>query len=122
MRPRLAPPGAASAKTGARGLRGRPQSLCLHLFPVMTGHVMPPPDILKLGLNRFAISFGIQAACVESAAARRIDRARHIAGENDALLLDGRVWAWHRREQRLGIRMGWILIELPVARHLDDLA
>src|SRR6266550_1145960 len=40
----------------------------------------------------------IGAACVEMAARGRIDRARHITGQDDAVAaLGARLWDWHRR-------------------------
>ena len=64
----------------------------------------------------------VAAARMEVAAARRVDRARHVALEHDALALRQRIGDRHRREQRLGVRMDRPLVELLGRRELDDLA
>ena len=83
---------------------------------------MATPDVLELGLIHFAIGFGIETASVETTSARWIDGTGHIPGENDSLFFDGGVGTWHSREQRLGIGMGRIAIELTIRSHLNDLA
>ena len=65
----------------------------------------------------------VAAARVEAAAARRVDRARHVALEHDPLALRrSRIGDRHRREQRLGVRVDRPLVELLGRRELDDLA
>src|SRR5215470_3743561 len=62
------------------------------------------------------------AARVEAAARRRIDRARHVTLEQDALALQRGVRNRHRGEQRLGVGMLGIGVQLLRRRDLDDLA
>ena len=66
----------------------------------------------------------VRAARVEVAARRRVDRARHVAAEDDPLapLLDHRVRNRHGGEQRLGVRVQRLIVEIVAGRHLHDLA
>src|SRR5262245_17165339 len=65
----------------------------------------------------------VGTAGVEMTARRRIDRARYIALENDALALSGtRLWDRHRGQQRLRVRMKRHLKETLALRHFDNAA
>ena len=64
----------------------------------------------------------VGASGMESATARRIDRARHVALEDDRVADGSGLWHRHGREQSLGVgmpRRGEYLLSGP---HLDDLA
>src|SRR5262245_53673433 len=53
-----------------------------------------------------------RAAGVEAAARGRIHRARHVAFQNDALAPHGGIGDGHRREQRLGVGVPRVRVEL----------
>jgi hypothetical protein len=76
----------------------------------MAGNVVAAPDVLQRRLNRFTIGLGIETAGMKAATAGGIDRAGHVAWEENPLFLDGWVWTWHSREQRLCIGMRGVLI------------
>ena len=67
---------------------------------------------------------GRRAARVEVTAARRLDRAGHVAGEHDRTpqFFGRRVGDGHGREQGLRVRVHRSLVELRVLRELDDAA
>ena len=65
---------------------------------------------------------GILAARVELAARRRIARAGHVAGQQDALHFVVGVGAGHRREERLGVGVTRRGVELLGRRQLHDAA
>src|SRR5262249_28430030 len=75
-------------------------------------------DLLVLRAGRYAQ----RAARVEAAAGGRIDRARHVALKEDALAFHRGIGDRHRREERFGIRMSRVGVELLGRRDLDDLA
>src|SRR3954454_21481399 len=66
----------------------------------------------------------LRAARVETACRRRVGRARHVAARNDALLARGAARIRHRdsRQQRAGVRVAWVRIELVAVGDLHDLA
>jgi hypothetical protein len=61
---------------------------------------------------------------VEAAAAWRIDRAGHVANENDALALALGLGIGDRdcRQQRLRIGMQRVIVKLVLVRQLDNFA
>jgi hypothetical protein len=59
---------------------------------------------------------------VEVAPGRRADRARDVALQQDALALDLGVGDRHRGEQRLGVGVARVRVEVLRGRDLDDLA
>ena len=63
-------------------------------------------------------------ARVEAAAWRRVDRARNVTFQNDALalLLHNRVRDRHGRKQRLRVGMEWLAVEFLGIGELDDFA
>src|SRR5690349_1354105 len=65
-----------------------------------------------------------RAARMEIAGARRVQRARHVALEDDRLAGATTLWIGDRNggEQRTRIRVLWLLVELQLWRQLDDLA
>src|SRR5574337_1090630 len=67
-----------------------------------------------------AVFLRLRAAGVEVAAARRMDRVRHLAFEQDALAPHGRVGDRHRRQQGLGVRMPGRGVERARRGDLDD--
>src|SRR2546425_416537 len=69
----------------------------------MAGDVMPRPHLAHRRLLAPAAIERIGAARVKTAPRRRIDRARHVALEDDAVALGLGIGQRHRREQRLGI-------------------
>ena len=76
------------------------------------------------GAFRGALLGGVAAAGTERAAGRHIERTRHVAGEDDALPLARglRVRDGDGGEQRLGIRMDGVLVQVVRVRNLDHLA
>src|SRR5436305_9012126 len=64
----------------------------------------------------------VWAARVETAALRRVDRARHVALEDDAPAVGARLRNWHCGEQRLRIGVLRRREDAPLRRDLDDLA
>ena len=92
-------------------------------FLQVAGDPMPGPD---LAYRRFLCRAAVErerAARVEAAAAGRIDRARHVAVQNDRAAARRRVRHRHRRQQRARIGMAATAVNrsAPV-RQLDDLA
>src|SRR5690242_14633694 len=65
----------------------------------------------------------LPAARVERASGRRIDGAGHVTGEDDALArrLQLRVWNRAGREQRNGVRMLWVVVDILTLAQLHDL-
>src|SRR5207248_10959350 len=61
-------------------------------------------------------------AWMKPTAGRGVDRAGHVTGQDHALPLLMAVWRWHRREERLGVRMLRTPIEVLAVRQLDDLS
>src|SRR5262245_19417929 len=59
---------------------------------------------------------------MEPAARGRIDRTRHVALEQDALALEGRIGNRNRRQERFRIRVLGVGVELLGGRDLHDLA
>src|SRR5207237_177498 len=93
------------------------------LVPEMTGG-----EVVRLDLEQLRLFFPTQLLCeraarMEPTAARRIDRARHVAREDDALALALDRWIGnrHRRQQRLGIWVQGSLIQEVARGQLDDL-
>ena len=64
------------------------------------------------------------AARVEAAAGWQVKRARHIAGEDNPMPLGFNLWVRyrHRGEQRLGVWVQWILVQLSASGLLNELA
>ncbi len=84
-----------------------------------------PPTCATSGGSSIGADLGrVAAARVEATAARRVDRARHVAGQHDALArpLEHRVGHGHGREQRLGVGVDRPAVQLLGRRELDDLA
>ena len=69
----------------------------------VAGRELAGENLPQHGLFPGAAVEGIGAAGVEAAARGRVDRARHIPAQDDALFRRIRVGHRHRREQRLGI-------------------
>ena len=63
-----------------------------------------------------------RAAGVEAASLRRIDRARHVALEDDGIAVGAGFGQRHGRKQCLGVGMSWRRKDLAARGHLDDLA
>jgi hypothetical protein len=83
---------------------------------------MPRPGLTPLRGCLGAVGLPNLAAWVETTAARRLNGAGRIAGENDAppVASHSRVWNGHRREEGLCIRMQGIIIERIPCGQLDD--
>src|SRR5579883_35900 len=79
--------------------------------PVVAANVPPLGVLLAADLD------GDRTAGVEAAAGGRVHRRGHVAGEDDALALalHARVRDRHGREQRLGVGMGRVQVELVAA-------
>src|SRR5215475_7622775 len=93
------------SRPARRRLCGCPQALGLHFLPIMAGNVVATPNVLQRRLDCSTVGLGVEAAGMKAAAAGGIDRAGHVAWEDDALFLDGWVRAWHGREQCFCIGM-----------------
>src|SRR5579872_1903089 len=80
--------------------------------------------LLQYRLDRAALAHNVGAARMQPAALWRIERARHLALQHDALAapLDCAVRHRHSRQQRLGIGVQRRLVEAPLRRNFDDLA
>src|ERR1051326_5860163 len=77
------------------------------LVPEMARREVIRLDFEQLGLFFLAQVLGKRAAWMEAAARRWVDRAGHVAGQDDALAsaFDGWIRNWHGRQQGLGIRV-----------------
>ncbi len=104
-----------------RGLRG---GVAPGTGVEVAGHEVAGTLFREEGVDLLADVHHIRAAGVEMTAGGRVDRARHVAGEDDplALLLDHRIGNRHRRKQGLRVRVQWRVVELVAVGHLDDLA
>ena len=78
--------------------------------------------ILKRRLLLRADSLGYRATGVKPAATRRVDGARHIAREDDALAVHGWVSNRGSREERGGVGVQWHVIEFTRGCHFHDFA
>src|SRR5437764_327138 len=78
----------------------------------------------ELGIDLGADLLRLPAPRVETAAGRRVHRRRYVPGEDDplALHLDVRVGDRDGRQERLRVRMQWMLVEVDAVGELDDLA
>ena len=84
---------------------------------------MPRRHLAQCGGFGAAARMRIGAAGVEMTARRRVDRARHVALEDDALALArARLRDRHGRQQRLGVGMQRHLEQALLVGHLDDAA
>src|SRR5262245_50364748 len=90
--------------------------------PNLAGHPVVRRDLLEHLFVRRARRNAKGTPGVEAAPRRRVDRARHVTLEQDPLALHGRIGNRHRRQERLGIRMARVGVELLRRRDLDDLA
>src|SRR5215472_840776 len=88
----------------------------------MTGDRMPPVPRSQTRLDLFADIFRIRASRMEATACRRIKRARYLARGLDTLGARACINLRYRREQRTGIRMARIRIDLVAGRQLHDFA
>ena len=59
---------------------------------------------------------------MEPATRRRVGRTRYIALQDDPVPLSPWLRNWNRRNERLGIRMFWILGDCPRFPDFDQLA
>ncbi len=82
----------------------------------------PPPAPRAAASTVAQMSWRLPAARAEAAAGRRVDRARHVAGQHDALAapLDPRVGHGHRREQRLRVGVRGRVVDCVDRALLDD--
>src|SRR5437660_10750215 len=67
------------------------------------GAIVAAADVRERRLVDLATGLGVQAAGVEPAARRRVDRARDVPRQDDPLPPQLRVRDRHRREQRLRV-------------------
>src|SRR5581483_10438182 len=77
---------------------------------------------LERGLDLGADLLRERAAGAEAAAARRVDRARHVAREDDAVALPPGLGRGDRGQERLRVRVERAGEEVARGRELDDLA
>jgi len=82
--------------------------------------------VTRLGLQYWLLLAAqilrLRAAGMEPAAVRRVDRGRHVAGEDDPAALGGRVRISGRGggKQRGGVRMPGALVDLVLGPRLGD--
>src|SRR6516225_8049393 len=95
---------------------------CLRRREYMTGDGMSPVPRGQMRLVLFADILRIRASRMEATARRRIKRARYFARELDTLGARARINLRYRREQRAGVWMARIRIDLVAARQLHDFA
>src|SRR5579864_352408 len=95
---------------------------CLWQRFEMARHPLTASRCSQFRFVRPAAIEGEWAAGVEATSARWMDRARHVALENDWAARGAGLGQRDRGEQRLGIGMSGRGEDLPLRRHLDDLA
>ena len=85
---------------------------------------MAAADLLELGHLGGAALIGVGAAGAEAAAARRVQRAGHIALQHNAVALAGRHRVSHRngRDQAAGVGVDAVGDQLKAVGQLDQLA
>ena len=85
---------------------------------------MTRTNFTQLRLRLSALVAGDRATAGKVAALRRVDRARHVAGKNLAVLLCfcTRVRNRHCGKQRLGVRMQRVRIQIVGRSELNDIA
>ena len=90
---------------------------------MVTGREVAVAVIDERGLDLLADIRHVPAPRMEAAARGRVDRARHVALEDDPLALMGEVRIRDRdgREERLGVGHDRPLVEILGRRELDDL-
>lgn len=90
----------------------------------MAGAEMTRTNFTQLRLRLSALVAGDRATAGKVAALRRVDRARHVAGKNLAVLLRfcTRVRNRHCGKQSLGIRMQRVRIQIVGRSELNDIA
>jgi len=104
-----------------RERHGLRESGGLHLAQV-AGDVVAGEDLAHLRLLLRAALEGVGAAGVEAAARGRVDRARHVALQDDALARRLGVGNRDRRQERLGVGVLRAGEEGALVGELDDLA
>src|SRR5262245_12522844 len=87
----------------------------------VTSDAMPAVEFERRRHFRAAL-LGERAARMKAAPGRRVDRARHVALQYDALAFSLRVGHRHRGQQRFRIRVLALPVELAGGSDLDDLA
>src|SRR5438034_11197271 len=104
-----------------RGLHGTRQWPDLGHCPSgqMAGHEMPVAALLQFRRAFAAAGFGDRAAGVKMTTARRVHWARHIALQADPLALYLRVRYRHGGEQRLGIGVPRMAVEIARVSQFD---
>ena len=75
------------------------------LINAVAGYEVTCRDLLEFGRRLGALFGGVLAACAERTAARSVEGAGDVAGEDDALGPALFPDVGNRREERLGIRM-----------------
>ena len=90
----------------------------------MTGYPVFPFKLSQLRYLLLALVNRHITSWMEVTTSGRIDRTGHISGKNDPLpgAIHNRIGYWYCRQQRYGIRMKRIRIELITLGDLDDLA
>src|SRR5262245_5761757 len=78
----------------------------------LAGHPVARRDLLEDLIVGGAGRDADRAAGVEAATRGRVDRAGHVALQDDALAPHRRIGNRHRREQRLGVGVPGIRVEL----------
>src|SRR5689334_17918523 len=74
----------------------------------------------QLGIALRAVGPGDRAARVEMAARRWMNGTGNVSLQHDALALHGRIGDRHRRQERLGIGMERLVVEVARRRDLYD--
>ena len=128
---RSSPAAGEAATVPARGRRGRrgprytrPLTAAAVTSAKWQATGWPVPRLDQRGLLLGAEVLRLPAPGAEAAARRRVDRARHVALEHDALAgpLARGVGHRHRRQQRLRVRVRRAPVDRLAVPDLDDLA
>src|SRR6476620_798734 len=103
---------------------GAGERLAVDVARVVAGGDVAVPVVRERRLDLLADVRRVPAARMEAASRGRVDRARDVAHEDDALplLAQVRVGDRHRGKQRLRVRHDRALVELLRRRELDELA
>ena len=87
----------------------------------MAGDEMTGSNLFHAGIRLgLAAVHLLIAAAAETAVILRIDGTGHITAQDDAFLLDPRVDIGDRGEERFGVRVLWIIVELLFVGDLDQ--
>src|SRR5262249_52393100 len=90
--------------------------------PKMAGNPVPPPNVLELRLNFLTNLLFVHTTRMEMTALGRVNRTGHIALKNDAFFLERWVRNGYSTEQRFGVGMLRILVQVFIGSQFENLA